>query len=103
MLEFGLEIVELEEKGNMPVVMGMCCLFYVYCGWDVEPASRKHKPIDNIHIFKAPFIKQHYLSHLKQHAETWEEYNELSVDDKKVYFNGKVKHVNMMHMYIDTN
>ncbi|CAK9250170.1 unnamed protein product [Sphagnum jensenii] len=58
---------------------------------------------DNIHIFKAPFIKEHYLSHLKQHAETWEEYKELSVDSKKVYFNSKVKHANMMHMYIDTN
>jgi hypothetical protein len=50
-----------------------------------------------------PFIKQHYLSHLKQHAETWEEYKELSVDSKKVYFNGKIKCANTMHMYIDTN
>ncbi len=41
--------------------------------------------------------------HLKQHVETWEEYKELSVDSKKVYFNGKVKRVNTMHMYIDTN
>ncbi len=41
--------------------------------------------------------------HLKQHAETWEEYNELFVEDKKVYFNDKVKCVNTMHMYIDTN
>ncbi len=30
-------------------------------------------------------------------------YNELFIDDKKVYFNGKVKCVNMMHMYINTN
>jgi hypothetical protein len=78
-------------------------LFYVYHGQDVRLANRKHKPTNNIHIFKAPFIKQHYLLHLKQHAKTWEEYNELSIDDKKVYFNGKVKHVNTMHMYIDTN
>jgi hypothetical protein len=41
--------------------------------------------------------------HLKQHAETWEEYNELSIDGKKVYFNGKVKRINTMHMYINTN
>jgi hypothetical protein len=56
--------------------------------------------INNIQILKAPFIKQHYLSHLKQHAKTWEEYNELFVDDKKVYFDGKVKRTNTMHMYI---
>jgi hypothetical protein len=42
------------------------------------------------------------MSHLKQHVETWEEYNELSVDDKKEYFDDKVKCANMMHMYIDT-
>ncbi len=40
---------------------------------------------------------------MKHHAETWEEYNELSVDGKKAYFDGKVKRTNMMHMYIDTS
>ncbi len=29
-LEFGLEIIELEEKGNTPVVTGMRCLLYGY-------------------------------------------------------------------------
>jgi hypothetical protein len=43
------------------------------------------------------------MSHLKQHAETWEEYNELFVKRKNVYFDDKVKRINMMHMYIDTN
>ncbi|CAK9195794.1 unnamed protein product [Sphagnum troendelagicum] len=102
-LEFGLEIVELEKKGNMLVVTGVHCLFCVYHGQDVKPTSRKRKPTDNIHIFKVPFIKHHYLWHLKQHAETSEDYNELSIDDKKVYFNGKFKRINTMHMYIDTN
>jgi len=95
-LEFSFEIIELEEKGNMSVMTSVHCLLCVYRGWYFGLVSRKRKPIDNIHVFKAPFIKQHYLSHLKQHAETWEEYNELSVD-------GKVKHTNTMHMYIDTN
>jgi hypothetical protein len=54
-------------------------------------------------MFKVPFINQHYVSHLKQHAETWEEYNELFVNGKKAYFNDTVKRANMMHMYIDTN
>jgi len=65
--------------------------------------SCKRKLTDNIHIFKVPFIKQHYLLHLKQHAKTWEEYNELFVDDKKAYFNDKVERANTMHMYINTN
>jgi hypothetical protein len=39
---------------------------------------------------------------LKQYVETWEEYNELFVNDKKTYFDGKVKHANTMHMHIDT-
>lgn len=64
-LEFELQIVELEKKGNMSIVMGMHFLFYVYHGRDVEPTSPKHKLSNNIHIFRTPFIKQHYLSHLK--------------------------------------
>jgi len=95
-LEFGLEILELEEKGNMLVVTSVHCLLCVYCRQYFGSTSHKHKPIDNIHVFKAPFIEQHYLSHLKQHAETWEEYNEISVD-------GKVKHTNIMHMSINTS
>jgi len=75
----------------------------VYHGQDVRLTSCKRKPTDNIHIFKVPFIKQHYLWHLKQHVETSKEYNELSIDDKKVYFNSMFKRINMMHMYINTN
>jgi hypothetical protein len=41
------------------------------------------------------------MSHLKQHAKTWEEYNELFVNGKKTYFNGKVKckHDAHVHQY----
>ncbi|CAK9198836.1 unnamed protein product [Sphagnum jensenii] len=56
-LEFGLKVVELEEKGNTLVVMSVRCLCYVYRGRDVKLASHKRKSTDNIHIFKAPFIK----------------------------------------------
>ncbi|CAM6016739.1 unnamed protein product [Sphagnum balticum] len=77
------------------------CLFCLYHGRNVGSASRKRKSTDNIRIFKASFIKQHYMLHLKQHVEIWEEYNELYVDGKKVYFKSKVKHANTMHMYID--
>ncbi len=43
-LEFGFEIVELQEKGNMSVVMGVHCLFYMYCNRDVRLVSCKRKP-----------------------------------------------------------
>jgi hypothetical protein len=43
------------------------------------------------------------MSHLKQHAETWEEYNELFVKRKNAYFDDKVKRINTVHMYINTN
>lgn len=68
-LEFSLEIVEFEKKGNTSVVTNVHCLFYVYHDCDVGATSHKCKSTDNIHIFKALFIKQHYLSHLKQHAK----------------------------------
>jgi hypothetical protein len=54
---FGIEIMEFEKKGNTPIVMGVHCLFCVYRNRDIEPASRKHKPTNNIHIFKVSFIK----------------------------------------------
>jgi hypothetical protein len=56
-LEFGLEIIELEKKGNMPIMTGVRYLLCVYYSRDVESASRKCKLTDNIHIFKALFIK----------------------------------------------
>jgi Zn ribbon nucleic-acid-binding protein len=56
-LEFGLEIIELEKKGNMPIVTSVRCMFCMYHGRDVELASHKRKSTNNIHIFKAPFIK----------------------------------------------
>jgi hypothetical protein len=83
--------------------MGVHCLFCMYCGWDVKLANCKREPTNNIHIFKTSFIKEHYLLHLKQNAETWEECNELSIDGKKAYFDNKVKCTNTMHMYIDNN
>jgi hypothetical protein len=49
-LEFGFEIIELKKKGNLPVVTGVP-------SQDIKLANRKRKPIDNIHTFKAPFIK----------------------------------------------
>jgi len=64
-LEFGLEIVEREKKGNTPIVTSVCCLFYVYHDCDVGLMSHNCKSTNNIHIFKALFIKQHYLLHLK--------------------------------------
>ncbi len=64
-LEFGLEIVELKKKGNTLVMTNVRCLIYMYHGQDVGPTSCKRKSTDNIHIFKMPFIKQHYLLHLK--------------------------------------
>jgi hypothetical protein len=56
-LGFGFKIIKFEDKGNMLVLSGVCCLFYMYHGWDVGPVNRKHKLINNIHIFKVLFIK----------------------------------------------
>ncbi len=55
-LEFGFEIVELEEKGNMSVMIGVHCLFCMYYGQNVKSVSRKRKPTNNIHIIKMLFI-----------------------------------------------
>jgi hypothetical protein len=35
--------------------------------------------------------------------ETWEEYNELSIDGNNAYFDSKVQCTNVMHMYINTS
>jgi hypothetical protein len=68
-LEFGLEVVSKDAKGDVTVQ----CLFCVHEGWDnVEVgsnSSRKRKGTLTIKYFTKPFAPFNYHSHLKQHTK----------------------------------
>jgi hypothetical protein len=101
-LEFGLEIVGGMQSGDESMaVSAVRCLFCVYYGRDCPAGSRKRKRTENIQIFEAPFMRQNYKSHMKQHVELFAEYSSLPTEEKRVFFEGKQKKANTLEHYLD--
>jgi hypothetical protein len=100
-LDFALEVVSINVRGNVTVR----CLFCLYKGRDVievDVAGRKHKQRTDIQYFTKPFAPFKYHSHHEgQHAASWIEYQVLSIDHKKDYFNGRIKATNTLHHHFD--
>jgi hypothetical protein len=100
-LEFGLEVVSKDAKGDVTVR----CLFYIHEGRDgVEISNslgRKHKATSTIKYFMKLFAPFNYHYHLKQHAKSWAAYQALSDQDKKEYFKNKVNRINILHQHMD--
>jgi hypothetical protein len=80
-------------------------LFCLYEGRqvvEVGVAGRKRKQRNDIQYFTKPFAPFKYRSHhLGQHAASWTEYQMLSVDQKKQYFDGRIKATNTLHHHFD--
>ena len=101
-LEYSLEIVSTDAKGDMTVR----CLFCLNEGRDTvvvhAGSSRKRKSRTDIKYFKSPFLPHQYPSHhTGQHAESWEAYKAAYTEDKQRFFDGKVDAVNTMHRHMD--
>jgi hypothetical protein len=101
-LEFGLEVIKTEQKGDQTVR----CLFCVYEGRNQVQVGlqtgRKRQSRSDIKYYVKPFAPQNYRSHLtSQHAESWAAYNALSQAGRRVYFTSKTKRVNTMHHHMD--
>jgi len=65
-------------------------------------STRKRKSRTDIKYFKKPFFPHQYRSHhTGQHAESWEKYQAASKEEKKRFFDGKVKAVNTLHRHMD--
>ena len=66
-------------------------------------SNRQRKVTDNIKYFTKPFRVDNYKSHLKTHSVKWEQYKELSQEEKMVFFNKEPqKFVNSLYAYYDT-
>jgi hypothetical protein len=103
-LDFAFEVVEVvstNARGDVTVQ----CLFCMYEGRDVVKVGvvgRKPKQRSDIQYFTKPFAPFKYRSHHKgQHAASWIEYQALSIDHKKDYFNGRIKATNTLHHHFD--
>ncbi|KAH8969952.1 hypothetical protein BDL97_02G060000 [Sphagnum fallax] len=100
-LDFTLEIISTNAHGDVTVR----CLFCLYQGRDVVEvgiAGWKHKQRSDIKYFTKPFSPFKYYSHHEgQHAASWTEYQGMSVNHKKQYFNGRIKATNMLHHHFD--
>jgi hypothetical protein len=69
---------------------------------EVGVAGRKRKQCSNIKYFTKLFSSFKYCSHREgQHTASWTEYQGMSVDQKKQYFNGRIKATNMLHHHFD--
>jgi hypothetical protein len=85
-LDFALKIILTDAHGDVMVR----CLFCLYQGRDVVKYFTK-----SLSPFK-------YCSHHEgQHAASWTEYQGMLVDQKKQYFNGRIKVTNMLHHHFD--
>jgi hypothetical protein len=100
-LDFALEIVWTDVHGDVTVR----CLFCLYQGRDVVKvgiAGWKRKQRSDIKYFTKPFSPFKYHSHHEgQHAASWMEYQGMSVNQKKQYFNGCIKATNTLHHHFD--
>jgi hypothetical protein len=100
-LDFALEIVSTNAHGDVTI----WCLFCFYQGGDVVEvgvAGWKRKQRNDIKYFMKPFSPFKYCSHHEgQHAASWTEYQGMSVDQKKQYFNGRIKATNTLHHHFD--
>ena len=101
-LEYGVELVKT-EKGGIHTVR---CLFCVFEGRDSvrvgSMTGRKRKSRQDIKYYMKPFSPQNCRSHNSgQHAESWAAYAELSAEDKRNDFTGKVKRGNTLDQHYD--
>jgi hypothetical protein len=69
---------------------------------EVDVMGRKRKQRSDIKYFTKSFSPFKYRSHHEgQHAALWTEYQGMSVDQKKQYFNGCIKATNTLHHHFD--
>lgn len=86
--EFGLRVVSRDDGGDVDSVE---CLACVHIGRQiapaVDPSTRKRKATERNQIWRWPFRKENFRSHLEgQHPLFWEKYRVLSAAQKDNYF-----------------
>jgi hypothetical protein len=100
-LAWGVELISTSGDGSVTVR----CMFCEYVGRDAAEigptTNRKRKARSGSHYYTAPFTLAKYKSHLGQHKAAWAEYKAASIEDKKAFFDGRLKVSNTLHRYMD--
>lgn len=106
-LEYGLEISSRSRQTKE--VDSVKCRFCIAFGKEgcksssAASSERKRKVTENIKYFTKPFRVDNYKSHLKTHSVKWVEYQALSKEEKKVFFDTvPEKFVNTLDAHYDT-
>ena len=102
-VEFGLKIVGVDPKSR--VVCSIQCQFCVYTGHEtLNLDARKRKATDHVKFWSKPFRPELYRKHLNsQHSSHWKQYQLLNSDEKKAYFDDKVKFKDTLHHSFSTD
>ncbi|CAK9863586.1 unnamed protein product [Sphagnum jensenii] len=102
LLEFGLEITQLEHNS---VVTCIVCLFCKRLGLSgaMEDDGREHNQTSNTKYWNPPFRKENFAGHLtSQHLDDFAEYKALSNQEKKKFFDARKRVQELMHRYLNS-
>lgn len=90
-LEYGLRIVTRDV--NTQAIRSVECLFCVYFGrTSSNPEARQRKSTSRVKTWTAPWRTELFASHHEtQHGSTWTEYQSVSFDCKRTFFDDKEK------------
>ena len=95
-LQYGVRPCE-RSTGNNGRVISAECLFCIHFCREQKPGSKRARTA-NIKYYTSPFRADNYTQHLKtQHSERWQEYQGLSVEEQKTYFDQAVPIKKTLH------
>jgi len=102
LLEFGLEITQLEHNS---VVICLVCLFCKRLGRSgaTKDDGRERNRTSNTKYWNPPFHKENFAGHLtSQHPDDFAEYKALSNQEKKKFFDARKRVQESMHRYLNS-
>ena len=99
--KYGVEVTEIDPVTKC--VSACVCRFCKYIGRTTrEGASRKRVSTTNFTYFTIPFRAENIRRHLEtQHVDDWGVYKDMSLDQKKAFWQGRLSRVDTLHNYWD--
>jgi hypothetical protein len=102
LLEFGLEITQLEHNSIVTCVVYLFCKRFGRSG-AMEDDGREHNRTSNTKYWNSPFRKENFAGHLTlQHPDDFVEYKALSNQEKKKFFDDRKCVQKSMHRYLNS-
>ena len=89
----------MKRDPNTSQIYSIRCQFCTFCGKEdtIEEDKCKRAQTDIVKDWKAPFRPQLYRDHhMNKHDGSWIIYQTLSHEEKKTYFDNKVKYKDIM-------